>query len=121
MAYQHKRVYLDHKGLELFVGPTEAMLLIALWHQAEPITMSKLYRTLIEQYLTETAYSTIITTLNRMAAKKLVTRIERENKTPMWSKAFECEDAFIETCMIATLNVLRDNYSEQFSGYIGVS
>lgn len=120
MVYQHKRVYLDHSGLELFVGPTEAMLLIALWDQAEPITMSKLYRMLIEQFKTEAAYSTIITTLNRMANKKMIVRQDRDGKTPLWSSAFVNEDHFIEECMIATLNVLRDNYSEQFSGYIGV-
>lgn len=115
-----KLVHIDRQGLELFLGSLECTIMCALWEQSTPITMAHFYRYLTVNNLTEAAYSTIITTLNRLADKKLITRQDRDGKTPMWSKAFACEDAFIETCMIATLNVLRDNYNEQFSDYIGV-
>lgn len=115
-----KRLNLAEHGIYIFVGSLEATILYALWDIDTPIPMARLYRYLITERKTETSYSTIITTCNRMAYKQLIIRTERTNTTPLWSKAFENEDHFIETVMIDTLNVLRDNYSEHFNGYIGV-
>lgn len=115
-----KRVNLTGHGICLFVGSLEATVLYALWDINDTVTMAQLYRYLIREQKTETAYSTIITTCNRMATKKLIQRIERDNSTPLWYKAFVDEQHFVETCMIDTLNVLSSNYSEQFLGYIGV-
>lgn len=114
-----KRLNLTEHGICIFVGSLEATILYALWDIDTPIPMARLYRYLIEHRKTETSYSTIITTCNRMFAKQLITRTERENHTPLWSSAFESEDHFIEIVMIDTLNVLRDNYSEHVLAYCG--
>lgn len=114
-----KRLNLTEQGICLFVGSLEATILYALWDQHEPVTMAKFYRYLIEEHKTDASYSTIITTLQRLATKQLIQRIDRDNSTPLWSKAFENVDHFIETVMIDTLNVLRDNYSEHLLAYCG--
>jgi predicted transcriptional regulator len=114
-----KHVHITETGLQLFVGPLEATILVALWDINEPFTMAKLYKYLSVNNITECAYSTIITTLQRMADKQLIIRIERENSTPLWAKAFENEEHFIECCMIDTLNVLYNNYPDHVIGYIG--
>ena len=116
-----KNLHLNETGLRLFVGSLEQTLMLALWEQDQPITMAKLYRYLVQNNITEVSYSTIITTLTRMSNKQLVIRTQRDNSTPLWSKAFENEDHFIEVCMIDTLSILRENYAEHFLGYIGVS
>jgi predicted transcriptional regulator len=115
-----KHVHITEAGLQLFVGPLEATILTSLWDINEPLTMARLYKYLNVNNITECAYSTIITTLQRMADKKLIQRIERNNSTPLWAKAFENEEHFIECCMIDTLRVLRDNYSEHFWGFVGI-
>ncbi len=115
-----KHVHITENSLLMFVGSLEALILTALWDINEPITMAKLYKYLNSEARTEAAYSTIITTLQRMADKQLIIRTNRLNSTPLWSSAFETEDIFVEYAMIDTLTALYNNYPDYLMGYIGV-
>lgn len=65
------------KGIEVFLGPTEAKLMEIAWEQKE-ITVKKALFYLPDE--DTTAYTTVMTVLSRLAEKGLLTR-KKEGKT----------------------------------------
>lgn len=71
-----KRLYLDQSGIEVFLGPTETLMLRTVWQLVaegrSPTVKHVLQELARENYIY--ALATVATTLNRLSTKKLLRR-----------------------------------------------
>ncbi len=94
------------RGLEVFLGPTEARLMELAWVH-ETLTVKRALFLLGDD---ERAYTTIMTVLNRLAGKKFLAR-RKEGKGFVYSAAVNREEFLRER--IRTIDeALRVNFAE---------
>lgn len=103
-----KRIALDKHGLELFCGSLEATILSILWKADAPLTSAAIHRIYLKEYGVDGAFTTIDTTVRRMARKGMITAPTSYARrfTPAWA----CEDDFINACISVTLTTIWNEY-----------
>lgn len=64
----------DADGLERWLGPLEAAIMAYIWNADRPVTVRRVWRALDCADGAQRALSTILTTMARLAEKRLLTR-----------------------------------------------
>lgn len=105
------RLQLDREGMECFVGSLEAQILHYFWEMPKGEYGG---RTVARHFMPKLAYMTIITTLNRMAAKGYINRRYPTRGRSLYSAAYT-EDDFIDACITSTFESLRNSYPDSFA------
>jgi predicted transcriptional regulator len=100
-------------GLVKVLGPLETEIMQILW-QDERSTVKKVHRKLSQQR--EIAYTTVMTTMSRLAEKGVLTR-QREGLAYVYAPAIS-EDDFVSLVVRQVLDGLLDDYSDTAVDYM---
>ncbi len=95
------------KGLEVFLGPTEARLMEIAWERQE-LTVKKALFYL--QGESDRAYTTIMTVLNRLADKGLLGR-RKSGRSFIYTPTID-RQTFLEKRVEAVVKCLRTNFKK---------
>lgn len=115
---QIKHFHLDANRLESFVGPLESRLLSVLWKEQRELTAMDVWH--INAKLPnapQLAYSTVVTTLNRLATKQIIIRDYPTRGKSLYRMAYN-ESEFIDRCLRAVFEHVRKQYPQTFAELI---
>ena len=95
------------EGAERWLGPTEAAIMEIVWAAERPITVKAIWREIEREYR-ELAYTTVMTTMERLAEKQLLDRRRPIGSSAYVYSARETRAQFIERQAAAIRASLED-------------
>lgn len=101
------RVSLEHTGLERFVGPLEATILLAVWDMVNP-TLAEIHNYILVNEDVPLSYSTIATTVGRLHTKGLL--LKQAGTPPIYTAKYVDVQHFILACLTALFIELLTDY-----------
>ena len=110
-------------GLRKLLGPLEAAIMPLLWHSG-PATAKTIHRQLIQMYRDDITYTTVMTTMSRLAEKGI---LSREQTTSTRGRAghdvyaaVTNEATFIDHAITDVVQSLLRDYPAQVRRALGV-
>ncbi|MGD6933040.1 MAG: BlaI/MecI/CopY family transcriptional regulator [Candidatus Bathyarchaeia archaeon] len=110
---------IDGKNLEAFLGPLESTIMTAIWDsKTRPITVRDVHESL--QNTKKIAYTTVMSTMNRLYEKGLLDRRVEKGKGGLYYVYWPVleEQAFKKSAVGEVLSSLLDNFSEVVANYL---
>ncbi len=104
---------IDGKSLEAFLGPLEANIINIMWASKKPLAVREVYETL-KKSKEKIAYTTVITTMDRLHSKNLLDRQIQKRKGGIyyayWPKSEK--QSFEESAVREVISSLLDNFGK---------
>lgn len=106
-------IHLDKQGLEMFVGPTQTKVLLALWGELDanrkPKTIKGVHNLFLNNGI-DLGYSTVSTVFYTLLEQGLIEKIPY-TRPQQYKPIVASEQEFIDRCLRKLDTVLADNYN----------
>lgn len=106
----------NQKGLRKFLGDLECEIMELVWKKANPtVTVREIYDTLRQQR--QIAYTTVMTTMMRLAEKGILRIVDRAGLANCYSPA-ESRQEFVRNAVSMVLDIFVREFPEPSKAYL---